>query len=527
MPEDSPNVLFLFSDEHSFRCLSHRDTRSGEPVDTPNLDRLARDGTAFENTYCQMPLCTPSRFCMLTGREVRGAGAWNNSSSERQIVLPPRAETIPETLGESGYHTALVGKMHLGGSRQFVGFDDRPYGDLAGESGHQWEPLDRVGGLAIGDRIQDAGITEIPESQLQEYNTMRESLAWIREHDAASDDPWFLTASFSRPHFPLTAPSRYFRRYWDPDTDHPTELLSEPKVGHEGDTTDHPMTEEAVEQFGTADIERTDQQRARAAYFACVDFLDDIIGEFLATLRRDGLLDDTIVVYASDHGELAGEHGLWWKHTWHEAATRVPLVIQTPEHRHDDAPTTTVETPVGLVDLFPTICGLTDTDPPADLDGEDLSEAVLSGTEPDRDPVVCDNLTRRWGDGTEFRLVRDGDYKYVRFRDAPELFFDIRNDPLEQRNLAKSSATPDEAAVTALERLREFVDSTMNFDVIEKERARDMELQDEYPLTIQAESPSGNCYTMPDGTVIDMDASLYEPAVVAEGYETVFDRDDR
>lgn len=515
MSDRRPNVLFLLSDEHSFRCFSSCVDERGEPVETPTFDRLAGTGTNFDQAYCQMPLCTPSRLCMLTGREVRRCNGWDNDN-----VLPADCPTIPETFGEAGYDTCLVGKMHLGGNRQFVGFDDRPYGDLTGGTNHQWEPLDRGGGRKIRDRTRDAGVTEIPESYLQEYVATRESLAWIREQEANNDDPWFLNVSFSRPHFPLTAPRRYFERYWDVERDEPTDLLTEPKVGFEGDTTDHPMSVGAREGFRTAEIGQREGQRARAGYFACVDFLDDVVGEFLATLERDGFLKNTVVVYAADHGELAGEHGLWWKHTWHEAATRVPFFVQTPGHRAGEHESATVETPVSLADLFPTLCAIVDVDAPDGLDGLDLSTAIETGVEPNRGPVVCDNLVPRWGEGTEFRIAREGEYKYVQFRDAPDLLFDLSADPLEQRNLAADASGADREA---LNRLRTFVDESIDFDAAEAERERDSRLQEKYALDAETLSPSGSCYLLSDGTVVDADTPLYDPAVVVADPETSFD----
>lgn len=452
---------------------------------------------------------------MLTGREVRRCNGWGNRN-----VLPPNCPTIPEAFSEAGYDTCLVGKMDLGGNRQFVGFDDRPYGDLTGGSGHQWEPLDQVGGRSISDRIVDAGITEIPESRLQEYTTTRESLSWIREQEASSAEPWFLCASLSRPHFPLTAPRRYVERYWDIERDEPTTLLTEPKVERGGDTAEHPLTAAAIEGFDTGDIDETARQRARAVYFSCVDFLDDVVGEFLATLERDGLLEDTIVVYTSDHGELAGEHGLWWKHTWHEAATRVPWIVQTPAHRTSVRAPATIQTPVSLADLFPTLCGLADVDAPDGLDGEDLSTTVESGSEPDRDPIVCDNLVPRWGAGTEFRMVRDGRYKYVRFRDAPELLFDLSADPEEFENLAADSS--DEVR-DVLERLRYEVTDAIDFETAATVRERDNHLQKRYQLDADTASPSGNCYLTDDGRVVDADVPLYDPAVVVTDPASTFD----
>lgn len=510
MPSDErPNVLFLLSDEHSFRCLSRRDDGHGEPVTTPRLDALANQGTSFERTYCQMPRCTPSRLCLLTGRDVRNCGAWDNSA-----VLPPDLSTLPGTLSNAGYATGLVGKMHLGGSRQFVGFDDRPYGDLTGGTGHQWEPLDRTGGLRIGERLDDAGVTEIPEGQLQEYNVTRESLAWIRER-ARGEAPWFCCASLSRPHFPLTAPRRFVERYWDVEADEPTDLVTDPPVGREGDASDHPMTVGAIEGFETADVDRHTTLRARAHYFACVDFLDAIVDEFLATLERDGLLENTVVVYASDHGELAGEHGLWWKQTWHEASARVPFLIQTPAHRDGSAPAADLRTPVSLGDLFPTVCGLAGVDAPADLDGTDLSDAVETGEEPDRDPVVCDNLVPRWGEGTEFRMVRDGRYKYVAFRDAPELLFDLDADPLETRNLAPG------ADREARDRLSAFVDETMDFEAAAREREAN-DLSERFALDADLPEGASNCYVV-NGRVVSADSALYHPHVVVEDPSATFD----
>ena len=115
---DRPNILVIHSDEHSFRYLSHRShEHGGEPVHTPTLDGLARQGVFFDNAYCQMPLCTPSRIAMLTGRHSHRAGAWSNNS-----ILPPELPTFGSHLAENGYATATVGKMHLGGSRQMAGF---------------------------------------------------------------------------------------------------------------------------------------------------------------------------------------------------------------------------------------------------------------------------------------------------------------------------------------------------------------------------------------------------------------------
>lgn len=511
---DRPNVLFLFTDEHSFRGFGHLDEDGrGEPVETPTFDDLAASSAVFDQAYCQMPLCTPSRLTLLTGQEVQNAGAWGNGST----LLPDRP-TMPATLREAGYATSLVGKMHLGGDRQFVGFEDRPYGDLTGANGHQPDPirpLEANRGLELRSRTADAGLTEIPESLLQERRVVQESLSWLRRQEHSDpEQPWFLCASFSRPHFPLTAPDRFLDRYL-PDG------VTAPKIGREGDTADHPVTERIADGFRTGEISEAEARRARAAYFACIDFIDEIIGDFLALLDARGFLEDTVVVYAADHGELAGEHGLWWKHSWHEASTRVPLMIQTPAHRVGPRDACRLRTPVGLVDLFPTLCGLCDVDTPETLDGVDLSTSILDGTEPERGPVVCDNLVPRWGEGTEFRVVRDGRYKYVRFRgdSYQDLLFDVDSDPLETTNLARNAT--GEAADT-VERLREFVADTLDFDAAAEQRRRDERRAERDHSLELSEGTDGNMYHLPDGRIVDGSHTLYRPEVIASDAESAF-----
>ncbi|MEE2657713.1 MAG: sulfatase-like hydrolase/transferase, partial [Candidatus Latescibacterota bacterium] len=360
---DHPNILFLLSDEHSYRFLSARDAANGgEPCRTPTLDGLVHSGVHFSKAYCQMPLCSPSRIAMLAGRHSYRCGAWSNGS-----ILPPDVPTFSQTLGDHGYATCTVGKMHLGGSRQLAGFQHRPYGDFGGPCSHQADPLVGRDPDSIRSRTIDAGLSQVPEAYLQEQMVARTGQAWLREHRHRNpDQPWLLMASFSRPHFPLTAPSRHLDRYWP-------EGATEPAVGRSGDSADHPMTRGAITGFRTEEIEPEEGRKARASYFACVDFLDEMLGDFLTLLERDGALDNTVIIYASDHGEMAGEHGLWWKNVWHEASTRIPFIISTPTHRRGGLASRDVDIPVSLADLFPTLCGLAGIPLPSNLDGLDLS----------------------------------------------------------------------------------------------------------------------------------------------------------
>jgi choline-sulfatase len=535
MDTPEPNVLLILSDQHNYRALGRAD-RPSVPVETSTLDRLADAATVFERTYAPVPAGTPSRLCTLTGREARRCGAWDRDSR-----LPADAPTLADPFAAAGYETCLVGSLGFGGDRQFAGFDRRPYGDHTGTGGKQFDPLttplsrgspnaasrDATGGHH-GDRYDplnperrrpdpwqslagDAGATTIPESRLQERTVVQESLSVLREHRHRSDRPWLLCASFNRPGYPLTAPRRHVDRYW-PDG------AGLPAVDREA-AVDHPAVDAKAEADRTSDlfdretVELDDERtgRARAAYAASVDFLDEVLGDFLRSLEAGGFLDNTVVVYASAQGQLLGEHGLWWTGTWHEDAARVPLVVQTPAHRTGERSAATVETPVSLLDLFPTLCGLCDLDF-ADADGTDLSAAVRTGREPDRGPVVVDQFAPRYGEGCAFRAVRDGREKYVQVRDAPDLRFDLADDPRERENRAETADS---------DRLRDRTDRTLDFEEVVQRREHDRSARDDYRLPL-SKGTSGNSFHLSDDRIVDADTTLYKPDELAHDADRVF-----
>lgn len=504
-----PNILFLMSDEHSFRFMSNLShEEGGEPCHTPTLDRLAGQGVRFDAAYCPMPLCTPSRMCLFTGLHSHRCGAWGNSH-----ILRPELPTLARTLSQAGYRTATVGKMHLGGVLQHAGFDDRPYGDFGGPCAHQTnpehEPLgDQAFKQGLRERTTQVGYCSIPESMLQERVAAQESVAWLREHSAANpEQPWMLYASFSRPHFPLTAPKRYFDRYWPNG-------VTPPRVGKASDAMHHRLTQDAIRGFRTQDIGEEEQMKARAAYFACVDFLDEVLGDMLAQLERDGLLDNTIIIYVSDHGEMAGEHGLWWKNVWHEASTRIPMIISTPAHRRGELAASKVRTPVSLLDMFPTLCAIAGSQTPEGLDGVDISGFIRNETSEravSRPGAICESFWPRWGECAEFRMIRSERYKYIAFRGCDHMAFDMIEDPDEQHNLV-GKATGEVAQ--ELERLRVAVIEGFDFEAVEARRRKDKEeLPRLYGMPKKPVTP--NQIRLGDGRLVEADTALYYPQVVS------------
>jgi choline-sulfatase len=521
---ERPDVLLLVGGGHNYRHLGAR----GGPVETPTLDGLLEGGTAFERAYTPAPAPTPGRVGLLTGRRAASTGVCGEGDP-----LPADVETLPRWLGRAGYDTCLVGSLGVTGDRQFAGFDHRPYGDLTTKAGVQFDPptnpkargspfeskTDGVGG-AHGHRYDpidpdrrapdpwrgltaDAGETGVPESARQDRAIVSEAVDWLREHDATSESPWLLTASFPRPSPPLTAPARHVERY------RPGDL---PEVGAD-DAPAHPVADAKRERdevqshtvAEAADLDDAQVRRSRAAYRASVSYLDEVIGDLLATVEREGLLEDTVVVYAGAAGTLLGEHGLWWDGAWHEGATRVPLVVETPAHRDGTRERATIETPVSLLDLAPTLCGLAGVAAPADLDGTALADAVATGAEPDRGPVVSEFLARRYGDGTEFRVAVDGDDKHVAFRDAPDLRYDLSADPAETSpRTGASEGTPADA-----------VDFAAAADRRERVAATAGDL-------VGGRGTSGNAHLLPDGRLLDADLALYKPDVLAETASRLF-----
>jgi choline-sulfatase len=522
---DRPNVLLLVGAGHRHDCLGAR----GGSVETPTLDGLAERGVDFRRAYAPAATPTPARVGLLTGLQVPRTGVYAAGDH-----LPAGVETLPARLGSAGYDTCAVGALGLGGNRQFAGFDHRPYGDLTEKSGGQFDPptnpkargtpfsskVDGVGGT-YGHRYdpmnpdrrapdpwraltEDAGPTGIPESARADRAVVAEATDWLRDRAHRSSAPWLLCASFDRPRPPLTAPPRHVERH------EPGDL---PAVGTE-EAPAHPLTEakrdrDAVQDTAVAERVHPDEEqvrRSRAAYRGSVAYLDETVGDLLATLEREGHLSNTVVVYAGAAGSLLGEHGLWWDGTWHEAVTRVPLLVQTPAHRRGDRADTGVDTPVSLLDVAPTLCSLAGVEGP-DADGADLSATVDDGESPARAPVITDALDPRYGEGTEFRVAVDGERKYVRVREGADLCFDVVADPMETDPLDGEGRSADAASV--------------DFAAVAERRVADRAAAADADL-LSGGGTSGNAYVLPDGRLVDADLELYKPDTLAEDAERVF-----
>ena len=493
MASKRPNILLIMTDQHAPRVAGF----AGDPhVRTQNLDALAQRSVQFDAAICPSPVCTPSRMCMLVSKEAHRCAAWNN----HWIIFPDHV-TWPAHFAAHGYRTCLVGKMHFGGRDQMQGFQVRPYGDLRHGLGHQPEPLEMFPGYA---HVESAGVTEIPESLLQDVVVTRETLAFCQEHiDAEPETPWFVCASYTRPHSPFTAPGRYIRRYRDrvPPIELPPDFRER-------------LDPYARKLIGRESQEITPEQslRGREAYYACVDFVDDCIGELLDGLERAGALANTIIIYTSDHGEMAGHHGLWGKTVYYEPSIGVPLLVTGPGVRDGHH---RVTHPISLMDLLPTTCALAGLPIPEGLDGVDASE-VLADPEHASPPreyapsaYYAYGVRVRGAVGASehephnaMRALRSRDWKYVEIEGGDPLLFNMANDPAENVNVAGRPDHEEQCRAMRNELFRAF-----SWEEVHTQLAADRQRLPQFFSRQKPTTP--NQYMLKDGRVFDAEGDLY------------------
>ena len=423
-----PNVLFIISDDlnNSIGCYD------SPLVKTPNIDRLASRGVRFERAYCQFPLCGPSRNSMLTGLYPNSTGIIANAQIFRQTI--PQQLSLPHAFRLQGYFAARIGKLYHYNVPKSIGTNG--HDDPA-----SWELELNPAGC---DRLLEEGdIFSLRPGNfggtLSWYASQRGDLLhtdgmlasdaeWVLERCARDRSrPFFLAVGFYRPHTPYVAPKEYFAGYpqqqmplvqgvAEDQQDLPAPALGSHKKEHE-DLTD-PLRREAIQ-----------------AYFASITFMDAQVGRVLNALDRLGLADNTIVVFTSDHGYHLGEHGLWQKMSLFEESARVPLIIAAPGKAKPGA---VARTPVGLVDLFPTLSELCGVRAPENLQGQSLVPILADPTQAGRGWALS-QVTRGGRRNQTFGFtLRTPRWRYTEWdqaRQGRELY-DHQNDPRELTNLA-------------------------------------------------------------------------------------------
>lgn len=422
-----PNLLLIMSDQHNPHIMGC----TGDPlVRTPNLDRLAASGVLFERTYCAGPLCVPSRMSFMTGQFPNDLRIWTNGG-----VLSSDTPTFAHALSLADYDTMLCGRMHFVGPDQHHGFKRRLVGDVSGAMigngremfGGIWN---RAGcGQDYRSLLPDAvgpGWATYPEFDRHVTDRACEVL---RQQSAADDDtPFAMVVGYLLPHNPYVCPRELFDEYMD---------KLEGKVVHEehaGDET--PALASLRQTRGTANITPEMARRARAAYLGLTTVLDQNIGQILDALAETGLADNTAVAYTSDHGDQAGEHGLWWKDTFYDGSAKVPMIWSCPSRF-----ATGVRVPqvTSLLDIAPTLTDLAEATPLPAARGSSLRTFLETGTRPADWPDIAFAETYA-REQRPARMICSGDWKLNLYHgyDHPQLF-NLREDPTECQDLGRDA----------------------------------------------------------------------------------------
>ncbi len=427
MGEARPNILFVMADQLTAGALP---AYGNGVVKAPNLEGLAEEGVVFESAYCNSPLCAPSRASMLSGRLPSGNGVFDNGAE-----LGASVPTLAHYLRARGYFTCLAGKMHFIGPDQLHGFEERLTTDVY-PAGTDWipdwtRPLDdRLPWYHDMSSVLEAGVSEatlqLDYDEEVGFRSERKVYDLARSEDGR---PFFLVVSFTHPHDPYEMPRAYWDRYEDV-------AMDLPKVAAIPAGELDPHSRRVLTMCGADQAEISDDtiRQARRAYYAAISYVDDKVGRLLRALDVTGLRERTIVIFASDHGDMLGERGLWYKMTFFEDSARVPLVVHAPKR----FAARRVPRHVSLVDLLPTLVELAEPDEPFEpvdrVDGSSLLPLLDGNATASADTVSCEYLAE--GTHAPCVMLRRGPYKYVHCPDDPDQLYDLSSDPLELVNLA-------------------------------------------------------------------------------------------
>ena len=404
-----PNFLVIISDEHrkdALGCAWH------PLVHTPHLDRLAARGTRFTNAYTSSPMCVPTRAALACGDYVHRTGFWDSATP-----YDGSAATWMHRVRDAGHEMVSIGKLHFRSGEDDNGFSEEIL------------PMHVVGGVgwmaallredppaydAAAELAADSGPGS---SSYTDYDLAITAAAtdWIAARRNA-ERPWAAFVSLVSPHFPLRAPQEFYNLYADADFDlEPQQLPDHPEIRNLARFFDY-------ERHFTAET----RHAAMAGYFGLTSFLDDCVGEILATLEESGQAEDTVILYLSDHGELLGDKGMWTKQVMYEASAGIPMILAGP-----GVPDGIVRnTAASIVDVAATALDVMLSDDSAP--GLSLRQLAQDPDDADR-TVLCEY--HDGGSTTGAFMVRWGDWKYVCYPGMPPQLFNLAEDPSEDHDL--------------------------------------------------------------------------------------------
>lgn len=465
-----PNIILIMVDQMAANVIS---ALGHSTVQTPNLDKLVNLGVTFTNAYANSPICVSSRTSFMTGRLVRHTGAYDNGSE-----FPASMPTFVHHLNHAGYETILAGKMHFVGPDQLHGFKTRLTTDIS-PVGLELTPDWRKGAYPNeGTSVNRLRYPPVRDWSLQlayDEEVLHATLMQLRQHHEHTQ-PFFLCALFSHPHDPFLVTKEFWQLYDGLE-------ISSPTVPARALSEYHPFNQ-WIQIHHEADrfpLSESETHQARRAYYAMVSYADSLVGRIMQELERLGMRD-TIVIFTSDHGEMLGEHGLWFKRTFYDGATKVPLVISSPAYNQATKRTEVVS----LADLAVTLIDLASGPEAAHLshfDGASFRSLLEGASQGWKDQAVCEYYAE--GTTEPMLFIRKGHYKYVYVHNQPPLLFDLETDPNEAYNLAT-----DAVHAASCEMLEDQLLSGLDITAL---RHKIMQSQQER-LMIAANTPTGSLW---------------------------------
>lgn len=425
------NVLFIIADDLTTTAVSAYENKACQ---TPNIDKLAAEGVRFTRTYCQYPVCGPSRASFMSGYYPSATTTYGYVSGRENIG--PDRKTWSQLFKDNGYYTARVSKIfHMGVpidiEKGSDGKDDpASWNEKFNSQGPEWLAPGE-GELVQGNPdgtlpIKGGNVMTIVKADGDELvhsdgKTAEKASDLIRQH---KDEPFFLAVGFVRPHVPFVAPKSYFEPYPFEEAQLP------PKV--EGDWDDIPERGINYVTSVNGKMNETQEKKAIAAYYASVAYMDAQVGKVLNTLKEEGLEDNTIVIFTSDHGFHLGEHRFWMKVSLHEESVRVPMIIKVPGIQPAVCHSFTE-----LIDLYPTVAALAGLPHSEHLQGKSLVETLDNPEKKVRDMAFSVSQ------GGRTFLLRTEKWAYIQYDEdagAGMELFDMEKDPKQYTNLAMDPA---------------------------------------------------------------------------------------
>ncbi len=425
--EEKPNVLFIIADDLADRLACYGDSVAV----TPNLDKLAQRGVVFGNNFCQYPTCGPSRASLFSGLYPFESGYTHMKPGTFNEHLPG-VVSLPHLFRENGYFTARVGKIfHMGIPAGIggPGTDDTLAWDVAvNNTGYDasqevWDNATHVGEKGSRGVKIVYSAPNIEDTKMADGQGLENAIQLLKEnHPEKTGKPFFLAYGIYRPHPPMIVP----KKHWDAID------ISKYKIPEvpENDRDDIPEINWHLKGENFNFIPDTHGVNYAHAYYAAIHFVDDLAGKLIDELKKQGLAENTIIVFSGDQGFHLGEHGHWHKSSMFEEACRVPLIIVDPRQKEKGATSSNL---TGLIDIYPTLCELTGIEAPHKLSGLSLATQLNDVNEPGKAFEFTMGTPKGYG-------IRTEKYRYTEWREDTvhadfSMLYDLEKDPKEFENL--------------------------------------------------------------------------------------------